>query len=120
MDEAGVTASRAGRVRLLRRDELIDDWNPAKDKRLTVWEVTQHMIRALDTGGEQKAAALLKQVGALGEIARDLAYRLFTTSERKGWTQEAFSYNSLVVAWPEIKRVAGMPAQIANENLFEY
>lgn len=106
MDEAGVTTSRAGKVRLLRRDELPDDWDPTTDRRITTWEVTQHLIRALDTGGEQAAAALLAQVGGMGDVARDLAYRLYTTSERKGWTQEALAYNSLVVAWPEIARLA--------------
>jgi len=35
-------------------------------------------------------------------IARDLAYRLYTVCERKGWAEEAGYYNSLVVAWPSI------------------
>ncbi len=89
MVEAEVVASRGGKVRLLRRDELPDDWDPAADSRLTVWELTQHLIRALEKEGEPGAAALLKKIGALGEVARDLAYRLYTTSERKGWAQEA-------------------------------
>ena len=49
------------------------------------------------------AGALLAKLGGLGETARDLAYRLFTICERKGWPQEALSYNMLVVAWPRIK-----------------
>jgi putative DNA methylase len=115
MDEAGVTTSKAGKVRLLGRDELPDNWNPTTDRRLTAWEVTQYLIRALDTGGEQAAAALLTQVGGMGDVARDLAYRLYTTSERKGWTQEALAYNSLVVAWPEISRLArAQPAQTSG------
>ena len=36
------------------------------------------------------------------EIARDLAYRLYTLCERKGWAEEAGYYNSLVVAWPSM------------------
>ena len=40
------------------------------------------------------------------ERARDLAYRLYGISERKGWAQEALPYNALVVAWPEIQRLA--------------
>lgn len=119
MDEAGITVSRAGKVRLLRRDELPEDWNPATDKRLTAWEVTQHLIRALDTGGETAAAALLARVGGMGDIARDLAYRLYTTSERKGWAQEALAYNSLVVAWPEIARLAATPAMQTSGMLFQ-
>jgi putative DNA methylase len=118
MDEAGVTTSRAGKVRLLRRDELPEDWSPTDDRRLIAWEVTQHLIHALETGGEQAAAALLAQVGGMGDVARDLAYRLYTTSERKGWTQEALAYNSLVVAWPEIARLAATQPTQPSGMLF--
>jgi putative DNA methylase len=104
--EAGILEARAGKVRLLRRDELAANWDAATDRRLTVWGTTQHLIRAHDTLGESGAAALLRKVGALGEIARDLAYRLYTTCERKGWSQEAQAYNNLVVAWPEISKLA--------------
>jgi putative DNA methylase len=119
MVDAGIVSSGRGSVRLLRRDELPDEWDPASDNRLTVWEVAQHLIRALDTGGEAAAAGLFTKVGGLAEVARDLAYRLYTTSERKGWTQEALAYNSLVVAWPEIKRLAARPVTKPSDRLFE-
>jgi putative DNA methylase len=106
MKQAGILAAGAGRVRLLRREELPADWDPAADTRSPVWELTQHLIRALDERGQQGAAALLGKVDAArAEVARDLAYRLYTTCERKGWAQEALAYNSLVVAWPEIARM---------------
>jgi putative DNA methylase len=104
--EAGIVAAKGGKVRLLRRDELPADWDPAADRRRTVWEVTQHLIRALDQQGEDGAATLLRRVGSQGEVARDLAYRLYTTCERKKWAQEALAYNSLVIAWPQIARLA--------------
>jgi putative DNA methylase len=106
MVEAGIVVARSGKVRLLSRDELPADWDPGRDRRVTVWEVAQHLVHALDKRGEGGAAALLAQLGGEGEIARDLAYRLYTTCERKGWAQEALAYNSLVVAWPEIRRLA--------------
>jgi putative DNA methylase len=112
---AGVVTSRAGKVRLLDRDEMPLGWNPATDRRLTVWEVTQHLIRALDTGGEAKAAELLGQVGGgLGETARELAYRLYTLCERKKWAKEALAYNALVVSWPEIVRLAAEGPQVVS------
>jgi len=106
MVEAGIVVARSGKVRLLSRDELPANWDPGRDRRVTVWEVAQHLVHALDKRGEGGAAALLAQLGGEGEIARDLAYRLYTTCERKGWAQEALAYNSLVVAWPEIRRLA--------------
>jgi putative DNA methylase len=104
--EAGVVKARAGKVQLLKRDELPDDWNPATDKRLTVWEVTQNLIRTVETKGESAAAALLQQLGGMGEIARDLAYRLYVICERKKWADEALAYNGLVIAWSELSKLA--------------
>jgi putative DNA methylase len=116
---AGLIMSKAGKVRLLDRGELPPDWSPATDRRLTVWEVTQHLIRALDTGGEAKAAELLYQVGGgLGETARELSYRLFTLCERKKWPKEALAYNALVISWPEIVRLAAEePAGAGQQTL---
>ena len=93
-------------MRLLGRDELDGDWDPATDARLTVWEVTQHLIARSRPAARTAAAELLRRVGGLGETARELAYRLYTICERKGWAQEALGYNALVVAWPEIARLA--------------
>lgn len=106
MVEAGVAKAKAGKVRLVRREELADNWDPSTDSRITIWEVTQHLIRALEKEGEAGAGAMLRKLGSLGEVARDLAYRLYTLCERKKWAEEALAYNSLVVAWPEITRFA--------------
>jgi putative DNA methylase len=118
LEEAGILISRAGKVRLVRREELSDGWDPVADRRLTVWEAAHHLARRLETGGEDAAAELLRRLGGLGETARELTYRLFTTAERKGWAQDALAYNALVVAWPEIaRRVAGTPEAQAQQAL---
>ena len=106
LSQAGILLARGGKVRLLRRDELPEDWDPVTDTRRTVWEVTQHLIHALEKKGEEGAAALLRRAGEQGEVARDLAYRLYSTCERKKWASEALAYNSLVIAWPQIARLA--------------
>lgn len=104
--EAGIISSGGGKVKLLARNELDRNWDPTQDKRLTVWEVTQYLIRELLESNEVSAANLAHKVGAMSESARDLAYRLYGICERKKWAQEALAYNSLVVAWPEIMRLA--------------
>lgn len=100
--EAGILQAQSGKVRLLRRNELSSDWNPATVKRLTVWEVTQRLIQALQEQGDTGAATILDHVESYGEVARDLAYRLYTICERKKWADEALAYNSLVVEWFDI------------------
>ena len=64
-------------------------------------------IQALADRWRGAAAALLRRVGGLGETARELAYRLYVLCDRKKWASEALAYNALVVAWPEIARLAG-------------
>ena len=106
MVKAGILASKAGKVRLLRPEELPPDWDPTTDPRLTTWEMVHHLVRALEGGGESAAAELTAPLGAKAETARELCYRLYTLCERKKRTAAALSYNSLVQSWPEITRLA--------------
>lgn len=116
--EAGILHTKGGNVRLLKREELPEDWDPASDRRFTVWEATQHLIRALDQDGEMGAAELLRKLGGLGESARDLSYRLYNICERKRWAQEALAYNSLVIAWPELAKLArAIPARVQEQQV---
>ncbi len=125
MVEAGIVESKRGKVRLLRPEELPADWDPATDPRLTAWEIVHQLIRVLDPsrgGGEGAAAGLVAKLGAKAEIARELAYRLYTLCERKKRAAEALAYNRLVQSWPEIMRLARAgPAAtgIAERDLFD-
>ena len=107
MVAAGLLSSSRGRVRLLKPAELPADWDPFSDSRLTAWEIVHHLIKALETGGGEIAAAtLVVKLGTKAETARALAYRLYTLCERKKRAAEAMSYNGLVLSWPEITRLA--------------
>jgi putative DNA methylase len=109
---AGLLEAKAGKVRLLKREEFPGEWKPKDKARLTAWEVMQRMIYALlDGNGESGAGDILRQVSEQAEVARDLAYRLYTVCERKGWAQEALAYNSLVTSWLEISRLAHRDAE---------
>ena len=118
MVEAGILESRAGEVRLLRPEELPEDWDPAADRRLPVWEVVHHLVRVLESGGETGAARLVRQLGGIAETARELAYRLYAVAERKNRAAEALSYNALVQSWPEIARLARQEAPAEQAGLF--
>ena len=104
--DAGILKSRGGKVRLLKPEELPDDWNPATDPKLPAWEVAHHLVRVLETGGEGTAAELVSRLGSRAEVARELCYRLYTVCERKQRAAEAMWYNTLVQSWPEITRLA--------------
>jgi putative DNA methylase len=104
--EAGIVKAKSGKVRLISRAELPETWDPATDQQPTAWKIAQHLIRTLEIKGEADAAALLNRLGGMGETARDLAYRLYSICERKKWADEALAYNSLVIAWPELLKLA--------------
>ncbi len=116
--DGGVLASRGGKVRLLRPREMASDWDPATDKRLTVWEAVHYLIHALESEGEFAAAELVHQLGGIAETARELAYRLYTVCERKNRAEEARSYNGLVQSWPEIARLARERAPAEQGDMF--
>jgi len=118
MVQAGILTSKGRKVRLLRPGELPADWDPKTDPRLTAWESVHHLIRALETGGENAAAELVSKLGSKSEIARELAYRLYTLCERNKRAPEALSYNGLVQSWPEITRLARVTAPIPQAQLF--
>ena len=106
LEQAGILASKSGKVRLLRPNALPENWDPTTDARLTVWEAVHHLVRCLETGGEPTAAALVAKLGGIADTARELTYRLYTIAERQNRATEAFSYNALVQSWPEIARLA--------------
>ena len=64
MIEAGILNAGGGKVRLLRPEELPDDWDPATDTRRTVWEMVHHLIRVHNQSGEPGAAELLGKLRA--------------------------------------------------------
>ncbi len=112
--DAGIAASGRGKVRLLKPEDLSANWNPSEDSRLTVWETVHHLIRALDQG-EASAAELLAKLGSQSEIARELAYRLYSISDRTKRSQDALRYNALVQSWPEMVAIAGRIPKLAGQ-----
>jgi putative DNA methylase len=119
---AGILRSVAGKVQLLQRSELPEDWDPTNDKRLCVWEATQQLIKRLETG-EQAAAALLAQLkdisghGDLPTNCRALSYRLYNHCEKTKQSEEARAYNGLVIAWPELEKLSAVAASPVQPSL---
>lgn len=114
----GILYAKAGIVHLVERSEL-----PEKDAdENNVWMLTQQLTRAMETGGIEACAKIVYNIfGSGAESAKDLAYRLYTIAERKGWAEEGYAYNALVVAWPDIQsRAAAMKAETPEQiTLFD-
>lgn len=100
---AGVVEAVSGKVRLLKPAEYPSDWNPIKDNNTPVWEALHQMIRGLRAEGEGAAGVLLAGMPQRAEPIRNLAYRLYTLCERKGWADDARAYNELITSWTGIE-----------------
>lgn len=82
----GVLYAKAGVVHLMERSELPTEVDSNES---TVWLLTQQLTHAMATGGIEACAKIVWGIfGSGAESAKDLAYRLYTIAERKGWTEE--------------------------------
>ncbi|MCR8493474.1 DUF1156 domain-containing protein [Brucella anthropi] len=105
---AKIVESAAGKVRILTRDELDEDWEPDTDDHLTVWECLQHLVKAHEKDGiSHHTAVLLKKIGGQAEAVKDLAYCLYDIAalKRKD-AKEATAYNALIADWAELTKAA--------------
>ena len=100
---AGVAEAISGKVRLLKPSEYPSDWSPEADNNTPVWEALHQLIRELRASGETAAGSLLAGMPQRADPIRNLAYRLYTLCERKGWAEDARAYNELITSWVAIE-----------------
>lgn len=111
----GVLYAKAGIVHLIDRTELTEKVDSSEQ---CIWMLTQQLTHAMAKGGTEACAKILADIfGSNGERAKDLAYRLYTIAERKNWANEAYAYNALVVAWPDIQARAAALKELVPEQL---
>jgi putative DNA methylase len=105
---SGVFSDGKGKAGLTARSDLPNNWSPASDTSLTVWECVQHTARVLNAedGGGAAAGRLVAEMGPKAAEARALAYRLFEIATQKGWAAEALIYNELAQEWPKLEDLA--------------
>ncbi len=108
LERAGVFRARAGKARLLGFAELPSAWDPLADDRISVWEVVVHLAKTLDASGGETAARLMATAGQRVDLdtAKELAYLLFATCEKRGWTQIALLFNGLGTSWSDLSSAA--------------
>ncbi|MFD4864711.1 DUF1156 domain-containing protein [Streptomyces sp. NPDC058412] len=116
----GTLTSGAGKVALVKPQDMDPRWVPAHDDRLSLWEVTCHLARAYATEGREEAARLMSEVTGrvdLDEVNR-LATRLYELMESQD-SSTAGLFNGLGGAWADVSATSTTirPAAVA-EMLF--
>ncbi len=112
----GTIFAQKGVVHLIERPYLPKSINEHED---SIWLLCQQLTYKMEKEGVEGCAnAIANMFGSNAERAKDLAYRLYTIAERKHWAQEAYAYNALVVAWPEIQSRAAELKAVQPRELF--
>lgn len=110
-----VMTSAKGYVRLFTREELPEKIDGSEE---CIWMLTQQLAYAMEKGGISSCAEIISNMyGTNVENAKALAYRLYTICERKGWAQEGYAYNNLVVSWPDIMAMAADIKALTPEQI---
>jgi putative DNA methylase len=108
MDRHGILTSRANKVALIKPADLPAYYDPVADPHTSNWEGLHHLIRVLESdgigaAGTFLAAATSRPDGAIeADLAKELAFLLFSIAEKNGWTKDALSFNALAQSWPDI------------------
>lgn len=113
--KASVVESGGGKVRLFKPLEYPNGWDPKEDNNTPVWEALHQMIRELRAQGEAAAGALLAGMPQRADPIRNLAYRLYTLCERKGWAEDARAYNELITSWSGIESASHEKGQYGSQ-----
>lgn len=108
LDRDEVLTSRAGKVTLIKPNDLRADYDVLTDDHTSTWEALQHTIRLLESDGIPAAGAFFADAesrddGAVeGDLVKELAFLLYSIAEKNGWTKDAISFNSIATSWPEV------------------
>ena len=122
LSDAGILSAKSGKVKLLRPAEYNKDWDGSKENEFSAWKTLHQLIRLLESGGDSAAASSVRIIGSKAEQARELAYRLFSLSEKKKRPTEAMSYNGIVQSWSEIIRLSqerNSEVELPTQDLFD-
>jgi putative DNA methylase len=124
LERAGVLRKRAGKVVLLKPEELRGDYALASDNRRTVWEAVLHLSSALEDRGVPAAAQLMARMSGVLDLdaVKELAYLLYTICERRKRQDVALRFNGLVTSWPDITDAvrSGAVTQADDQLVIDY
>ena len=121
MVEAGILASKRGKVRLLEPDELPADWDPATDPRLTAWEMVHQLIRVLEAAAKAPPPSWSRSSAARPKSPASLPTASTPSASARSARRRRCRTTALVQSWPEITRLAresGKP-RAEQPELFE-
>jgi len=123
LERGGIFRAAAGKARLLEPSEMSEGWNPADDKEISVWEVAVRLGHALLTEGTDQASIWMRESSSRVDLdaVKELAYLMYSISERKGWTEAAMLFNALGTSWSDVAGAArAAPASVSKQSSLDF
>ncbi len=111
LERGGIFRAVAGKARLLEPSEMSEDWDPALDKDISVWEVAVRTAYGLQTEGVERASEWMAAASSRVDMdaVKELSYLLYSICEKKGWTDSALLFNGLGTSWSDLAVAAQAP-----------
>ncbi|WP_448857068.1 DUF1156 domain-containing protein [Corynebacterium matruchotii] len=108
LQRGGIFEAKGGKARLLSPTQLNDEWDPAADEHVSVWEATVRLAAVLAKDGVDKVAELLPAVGEKVSLdaVKELGFLLFHEAEKNKDTDDAILFNGLVSSWGDLNEQA--------------
>jgi putative DNA methylase len=108
LERGGIFEAKGGKAKLLSPTVLQGEWDPATDDSVSVWEATVRLAAVMAKDGAESVARLLPAVAARVslDMVKELGFLLFHEAEKKGDTQDALLFNSLVSSWADLSTQA--------------
>ena len=108
LQRGGIFEAKGGKARLLSPTQLNDEWDPAVDEHVSVWEATVRLAAVLAKDGVDKVAELLPVVGEKVSLdaVKELGFLLFHEAEKNKDTDDAILFNGLVSSWGDLNEQA--------------
>lgn len=108
LQRGGIFEAKGGKARLLSPTQLDEEWDPAADEHVSVWEATVRLAAVLAKDGVDKVAELLPAVGEKVSLdaVKELGFLLFHEAEKNKDTDDAILFNGLVSSWGDLNEQA--------------
>lgn len=108
LERGGFFEAKAGNAKLLPPTQMLRDWDPETDDRVSVWECVVRLAGLMSKDGADAVAKLLPGVeNRVGlEPVKELGFLLFHEAEKKSDTTDAILFNGLVGAWGDLRQQA--------------
>jgi putative DNA methylase len=118
LQRAGLIHSHKGKVNLIRPQELSPWRDSPSGEHTSEWIIALQLAEMLHKYGTRQASQMMAAVRSRVDLetVRELAYRIYTTSDSRGWTQAAALFLALGTSWRDLELQSRDPQYSSRQD----